>query len=403
MPEALRTLPGQLLQLLTDPTSNPSAAFILYAIIGLVVLILLIVAIMYLMMTPEEDEELTGESAGAEGGVQSEKPATKEKAPRQPRAPRVWTPRSIALSAAIVVGLTVGIWVLAGFTTSASPVCEGCHVDTVHSDAVEGEDPHATRGCVSCHESGGRWGRYVSGVPSRLVHFVDGAREASSQVEYGRVTPSACLSCHKTDIAVATLNEERGLRMSHIEPLEAAAGCLDCHAPIGGVISAYNGGMNPCLRCHDSKTASSDCATCHDKKVAAAARARSTSFASVQIPEVKCGGCHDEAKECDTCHGTRMPHSQQFMASAHARAGAVNFWYQGGEACARCHTAERRPCTKCHTSLLGKGHLTNLATEHQSANSPACNRCHQRFAPTPSRDFCIDVCHTPIAIEGSPR
>ncbi|MCG2807300.1 MAG: cytochrome c3 family protein [Coriobacteriia bacterium] len=401
MPDSIRTLPGQLLVLLSDPTSNLTAALILYGIIGLVVLILLLVAIMYLIATPEDDE-FDADEASATSASGSEAPV---RAPRQRprRIPRVWTGRSVGIAAAAALAIVLGVWILAGFTTSPSAVCEGCHVESPHLASEEGQDPHASTSCVSCHEPDGPYGRYFSGVPSRLVHFADGAAESLVDHEYGKVTQSACLACHMSDVSQQTLNDKRGLKMSHTEPLKAQAKCLDCHKPIDGVVSIYNAGMNPCLQCHDSKKASSECATCHHKNASAAARARTTSFATVQIPDVKCGGCHDEKKDCDTCHGLRLPHTRVFMASAHARAGAVDFWYNGGRGCAQCHTATRRPCTKCHGPLLGKGHLPSNARDHRGAPAEACDRCHQRWAPNNSRDFCKDVCHSDIAIQGSPR
>jgi hypothetical protein len=203
---------------------------------------------------------------------------------------------------------------------------------------------------------------------------------------------------------VAT-NETRGLRVSHKEPLAAAATCIDCHTLKAGMVGFHNAGMDPCLRCHDGEQASAECATCHDES-AAAARAHTTSFAAEQISELSCGGCHDEATECDGCHGgVRLPHSIEFKTYAHARAGAVNFWYEGGKTCGKCHTATRRPCQQCHGDMLGKGHGGEpwLATGHETATAQACDTCHRQFAYSATRDFCEDVCHTPAAVAASPR
>lgn len=398
MPEALELLPNQLFVLLTDPTSNLSAALILYGIIGILVLILLVLAILFLMTGPEDEYE---EVVAADGTTIETRPVAAPR--RKQKVVREWTLRSFALSSGVFLGVTLAVWLLAGYTTSTAVVCEGCHVDTPHVSAEEDLDPHVNRACVTCHEPGGVTGRYFTGVPARLVHFADGLAERSMQDQYGRVTSSACNSCHASDIEDPTLNEERALRMSHIEPLEASARCTDCHTLRAGIVATYNAGMNPCLRCHDSRTASSECSTCHDANAAASARARTTDFASVQIPEVSCGGCHDEKKECDPCHGTRMPHSKVFMASSHARAGAVNFWYEDGKTCAACHTPARRPCTRCHQPMLGQAHGPGLAEGHRQSTQSGCDSCHQRFAPSNTRDFCLDVCHSEVAIAESPR
>ena len=169
-------------------------------------------------------------------------------------------------------------------------------------------------------------------------------------------------------------------------------------------MAAHNAGMDPCLRCHDDVGASAKCATCHVKNAAAAARVRATSLARPQIEQVSCGGCHDEVRDCDPCHGMRMPHTNEFMSHAHARAAAVDFWYNGGKSCGRCHSESRRPC-RCHSGQLGHAHGTTpwLAKGHQAAEVSACNTCHATYAYVTTRDFCKDVCHSEAAIAASPR
>ena len=306
----------------------------------------------------------------------------------------------------IVLVAVVAAWLVAGFTTSEPAVCTGCHVETVHDTvAPEGAliDPHENTSCVSCHEPGGRIGRYASDVPGRLAHFIDGIGGTTLTGEYGRMTQAACRACHSEADPGIVVDEERGLRMSHEEPVAAKMRCLDCHTPVSGVVAAHNAGMNPCLRCHDSKIASAECTTCHDRGAAAAARARTVAFSKQQIAVVTCGGCHNEKNECDPCHGVRMPHSPQFMVYNHARAGAVDVWDNDGAVCGKCHTEKRRPCTRCHNQWPGNGHQANLGTTHANADETHCNSCHQKMGLTNARSFCVDVCHTPSAMEGSPR
>lgn len=404
---ALAALPGQLLTLLVDPSSNLTAALVLYGIIAAGLLVLVLLAIIWLVSLPDEDEER------AEGGGIA--PAPEPEPEPEPilaagrtevvSAPEVKLPktaRSLVVGMLVVALVAVVVWITAGFTTATDAVCLSCHVDSPHVDAAKGQ-PHENTSCVACHETGGLPGRYAVNVPTRIAHYIEGWAGGRPLVSYGAVSQGSCSQCHGATIAGTTTNAQTGIRMSHVEPMAASATCIDCHQMRDGVVSSHNAGMNPCLRCHDSKTASAACDTCHDKKAAAAARARTTSFQSIQVPEVKCGGCHNEKAECDSCHGTRMPHSKVFMAGAHARAGAVNYWYEGGKTCARCHSAVRRPCTKCHTDLIGKAHGPAMATSHRSGESATCNACHQRYAPVTSRDFCRDVCHSAAAISFSPR
>jgi hypothetical protein len=410
----LPQLTSRLTTILLDPRSDPTAALLLYATIGLALLLVLVVAMVVLWGSPDEDEESkepgVGEASegvaptdGGDGGPSRSAPSARTKVPVPPLSPR-----TRAAVAAVVVVVLVAAWAITGYTTSDPALCKSCHWPaSEHAKATAGTDAHAKVSCVSCHEPGGIAGLYVTDVPARLLHFADSQSPASQQGEYGRVTVAACSSCHMAALAGVSTEASRGLKVSHKEPLAASATCLDCHAPRAGVVGAHNAGMTPCLRCHDSKQASAKCATCHDDKAASAARARTTSFAREQIPEVSCGGCHNEKRECDGCHGVRLPHSVEFRSYAHARAGAVDFWFNGGKACARCHTATRRPCQKCHSKLLGRAHgaaaSSELALSHQRSSSASCNTCHGQYAYSKRRDFCKDVCHTPAAIAGSPR
>ncbi|MEI8082311.1 MAG: cytochrome c3 family protein [Actinomycetes bacterium] len=402
----------QLLTLLRDPTSNLQAALILYGMIGVLVLIVLIAGIVLLMGMPDdeyedEDEEGAYDQAGQEGSKPPHDASTvapgavSAEVDAIARPPK--TARSTLIAISVTTALFLAVWILAGYTTSTDAVCSACHLETVHDQAKKGEDPHESSPCVTCHEPGGPIGRYVGGFPTRMLHFVEGVTGLSAQASYGRVATSACSACHSKDISGVSVNQESGVRMSHAEPLAASASCLDCHKPIAGVVARQTVGMGSCVRCHDAKTAASECSTCHDKKTAAAARAKTTSFAKPQVQDIKCGGCHDEKTECDTCHGARMPHSVAFKMSAHARAGAVDFWYNGGKGCARCHTATRRPCTKCHSPILGKGHPAAQAQIHQTATAARDRcQCHDSMAISTQRDFC-QVCHSQAAIDESPR
>lgn len=386
----------RLLELLWDPTSNLTAALLLYGIIGIVVVIVIVAVLMAVLSIPDDEHD-------DEGRDVVETPRTT--APEPPR--EVVEPRARLVTLGITLAVIAAIWLAAGYSTSQTVVCAGCHTSEPHaiSETAGLVDPHADASCVGCHEPGGLFGHYVVSVPFRALHFVDGVVEPSLQPGYGRPTQSGCLSCHRRDVIGTTISEARGLKMSHKEPLEAAAACLDCHRYEGGIVSQHNAGMNPCLRCHDSRQASSECSTCHDRQAAAAARARSTDFASAQVEQVRCGGCHDERRECDPCHGVRMPHDEEFMAYAHARAATVDFWFGDGKTCqgSTCHTETRRPCTQCHGPMLGRGHGPALVGPHKVADGVSCNRCHQVWALFPQRDFCDDVCHSEAALRYSPR
>jgi len=395
----LQDMPSELLVLLVDPTSNIGPALALYGVIVLLVVIMLVAAILVItgFADDESDEASTVDEVARSAPEWADEPVAPPSSDERRRKRLVTT--------LILSVIALALWLATGYATASSELCDSCHDAGLHSVADPKANPHRATRCVACHESGGLTGQYFSRVPYRMLHVVDGLVETTLSKEYGRIATSSCTACHASDIAATTLNAQSGVKMSHREPMAASAECLDCHRPQEGTVSGATVGMRPCLRCHDAKTASAECGTCHDKKAAAAARARSADFASALVKDVKCGGCHDEKQSCDPCHGARMPHTGQFMAYAHARAGAVDFWYNGGRTCAKCHTATRRPCTKCHTTLLGRGHLPSMGPGHRSAPATGsnCTGCHQAFAFQPSRDFCADLCHTEAAKKESPR
>lgn len=413
----LADLPSYLLYLLIHPTFNLTAALLLYGIIAVLLLLTLVASIMFLTRRPEEveaDDEpdvdaLTKfdelDSGERFEGIE-ERPAPSTTAERLPRPKR--PPLSARAKQVLAIGIVLTVlvaWGVTGYTTSDSELCKSCHWPAAqHAMAAKGTDLHAGTPCVSCHERGGVFGRYVVSVPSRVIHFIE-SQDSAPVHEYGQVTTSACSACHAKALEKQTASKARGLLMSHKEPLASGATCIDCHTLRGGIVGTHNQGMAPCLRCHDSKTVSNECNVCHDEKAASAARARTTSFTDVQIPNVKCGGCHDEKQSCDPCHGLRMPHTKEFMATGHARAGVVDFWYNGGKTCSKCHTKTRRSCQNCHSSILGRAHGegNGLASGHKVSQSTSCNSCHGQYAFISTRDFCKDLCHTPAAIANSPR
>jgi hypothetical protein len=406
MLEEARRVASILTRVLIAPTSNLKLAFLLYGTLALLLILILIVGLMFVLSAPDDQPAAKAHAArrkpararppASRGGRKNTHHGGRTRSPKSPTA-RLFI--GLAIAAA-----TVAVWLTAGYTTSEPTFCESCHRSgAVHAQAKKGTDPHMNTACVSCHESGGVIGRYATGVPTRMLHLVAASFGAGRKTEYGQVTTRACSSCHASSLSGTTTSSDRGLKMSHAEPLAASAGCLDCHTMNNGAVGVHNAGMKPCLRCHDDVKVSSACDTCHVGTVAAATRASTTSFKKAQIAEVSCGGCHNEKRDCDSCHGVRMPHTTAFMNGGHARAAAVDAWYNGGKTCAKCHTATRRPCTQCHSSLIGKAHGVGLAGAHKSASSASCNTCHLQYAPIKTRDFCKDVCHTPAQIAASPR
>lgn len=289
-------------------------------------------------------------------------------------------------------------WFATGITTLAPSVCESCHADNIHAATSMPEDPHESTSCVRCHEAGGYTGALTFGVPGRVAHVVSGALELSGARSYGYVASGSCESCHHDGIAGTTISEQKAVRISHREPIEAGAECLDCHRISDGVVGVYTTKMVPCLRCHDGVQVSAECSFCHTGDVALAITGRSqpsTATAERQVPNPDCGGCHTQ-ETCDSCHGIRLPHSQEFMAFAHARPGVEDLWYNSGRTCGKCHNDENRPCTQCHKARF-LSHGTDFQRYHSagSVDGLGCDNCHAEMAYRPRRNFCVDLCHQP--------
>ncbi|MBS3973840.1 MAG: hypothetical protein KGZ89_03115 [Actinobacteria bacterium] len=401
----LENVGALLLTLLLDPISDLAAALLLYAIIGTLLAILLVIAIMFVASgDDQEDEELEPDADQAVASPDLVVEEVNQDSPAPISAKKSYVPlRQRLASAGIFLLFFGGVWMVTGYTTSVSFVCTGCHVESVHTISDVAEDPHEGVTCVACHEPGGVLARVTTELPSRSLHIFGALTGFVDYDYYGRVTQSACRTCHSAEIAADTFNERRGIRMSHDEPLEAGAACLDCHTLYDGVVASHSAGMAPCLRCHNQVIASSDCAVCHEGDPAASASVPATFQPAALVQELRCGGCHNEVRDCDPCHGLRLPHSNEFKLYAHARQAAVDFWTGDGRLCQPCHTETRRPCTQCHGQMLGVGHPPSLMSDHQGADEAACDTCHQQWAYSAQRDFCLDVCHTEAAYRYSPR
>jgi hypothetical protein len=377
-----------LVELVQNPTNNVTASVLLLAAVSLVVLILLGIAILIIAGTTDDDVD--GDVPAAATTPQGAALAPIAPAPVAAKLPR----RPIVYGIALWMAIMALVWMVGGVVTSGRSLCISCHPDNPHAK-VAAADPHRKTECVACHETGGPVGSITYMVPPRALHFVLGAFGAKLASTYGRPVASvSCVGCHEKAIATTVTVKEQGVRVSHREPLEAGAQCLECHALNAGIVSNRTVGMTPCLRCHDGKKVASDCRGCHVKDVGLAVRseqpvAARTSRDLVGRPD--CGGCHSQEK-CDACHGMRMPHSAAFMYTGHARQGVQDLWHNGGKTCGKCHTATRRPCAKCHGPM--PSHPTgDWPTMHQLGNSQACGTgCHGRTAYMANRDFC-GLCH----------
>jgi hypothetical protein len=400
-------LAGIVREIIADPTSNIEAAWLLLAVVTLLVILVFMVALWFVIRRGEDETTAPGEetdfASADDDGYESFEGEGDEHEPVEPSAGVAplegtsATPRPARAGAGALywIGILLVLWLVTGYTTSLPYVCASCHTGGPHGVASVTSDPHRALACLACHESGGALAPVSTGVPARVAHLVTGIAGGSAY-PYGPVSNSACLACHRATATTPSVVASLGVRVSHAEPLAAGAACTDCHRLAAGRIGPVEAAMDTCIRCHDAKVASADCSVCHvaDVSVAVNGGVRSPASASVLVPTPDCGGCHEQTK-CDRCHGIRLPHTPQFVQYAHARAYVENLWFGDGRLCTRCHTVTRRPCSKCHGTPM-PAHGKSLAKTHRLADPAGkpCVGCHNRPFLA-GRDFCADLCHRP--------
>lgn len=394
-------------EIVTNPASDPQAAFLLLAIVILAVGILFSIVLMFvigrsediveIIEVPVEGDELGAAGEPGEGGEYDGGQPRGEGAADAGSAAATAPARTRRRLPAIVViaGVLLAWWAATGVGTAQTSTCESCHEQAHVTEGVD--DPHADEPCIACHDAGTFTAAVVGGTPARVSHIAAGLAEAKTTT-YGRVSSDACARCHNEDLSVTLHDEQKRVKVSHKEPLAAGAECMDCHLVQDGAIDELTKGMTPCLRCHNGTDASAACESCHTADVGTAISARSRPSPEVAKPLIvtpDCGGCHNVAAQCDTCHGIRMPHSEQFKAYAHARPGVEDIWYNGGKTCGKCHTPERRSCRNCHKGEFSS-HGLDFRKTHMGdgVTGSGCDTCHAEMAFRQGRRFCIDLCHS---------
>lgn len=386
-----------------NPGANPAiAAFVLSAF---VILLLIMVLGLLLVVTPRHKRvikrRIRREIPGAESAEDSYDVAEALAVARESTAPKPVRKRRLPELPGWVTDrrttvITIVVLVLVAFIsgyylTGTDDYCaRTCHAESAHViDALE--IGHSS--CTACHEQPGLAGlatntvaRAEMGIASLSGGSPDGVVVVSS---------ASCLRCHR-DVLDAVVESPRGIRMSHAEPVESGMTCTSCHEQTGhSERRVYS--MSTCLRCHGGGEASAECETCHstdpyDLTPADVSAESSRTIGSgdvlypvVKIGDIGCGGCHDEANQCDTCHGLRMPHSKAFVDGGHARAGA----FEAKEMCFRCHDSIENCESGCHIGW--PGHAPGWKQEHKTAPRDSGCVCHaQRFGRT--EPMCT-LCH----------
>jgi hypothetical protein len=167
--------------------------------------------------------------------------------------------------------------------------------------------------------------------------------------------------------------------------------------------------MEACFRCHNldasvknatGLTAPGKCSVCHPADFQLKPENHSVKdFDKAGHPalykikgKAYCYMCHDQKTFCDKCHGTQMPHSDEYKAKTHG-ADAVKPGIL--KKCEMCHEQSKTQfCNKCHHGTQSNwDYKTNVSwiAQHPAAiakagSTDACLKCHKA-------DFCA-ACHT---------
>ena len=282
----------------------------------------------------------------------------------------------------VITGVVVGVLVLAAILsayviTGTDTFCaRQCHA--TQDPVLEARRVNHAR-CVSCHEQPGIAG-IVPNVASRVRMISRSALSQGRPAGSAFTSSASCLRCHN-EVLQKTVRSSRGIVMSHKEPVAAGMQCTQCHSETGHSIRRTQS-MSTCTPCHGVSTKLRRCAVCHlgdpysPKSQAGSVDSTQTMgsgeivYPVVQVADIACGGCHNEKKTCDPCHGTRMPHSRKFIAGGHARVSA----FERKAMCMKCHTLDS--CSSgCHTNFAG-GHGPTWRVTHGRAGSKAICACH---------------------------
>lgn len=369
-------------ELIANPTANLTASVLLLAAVTLILLILALGALLWIMSS--------GQKRGDRDDVPIEHRETDESRSGAD-AQRTWLTR---VSGGVVLALVLVAAVSGYVLTGQDDACLGCHEQVMLDLAaettatVEPTTVHGDSRCVDCHESATWPLGFLGNSIDRVHHLVTATLGDTPVVR--PVGSDRCLACHK-EIAEETIeNPERGVRVSHAEPLAAGMVCVECHVGTPHDPKRTGPGMSACVTCHDSETADASCVLCHQGETSDAAQGRSFP-AQRLVPFRDCAGCHPQ-DTCDECHGLRMPHTAEFEAYDHARYAGFDL----KELCWRCHTIG--DCQKCHETKEGIwGHGTgdvwrtqHAMIGHENPGGCGCHAAHP--AVSEQGNFCV-ACH----------
>jgi nitrate/TMAO reductase-like tetraheme cytochrome c subunit len=371
-------------------------------------------------------------------GMQSVPKAKKQKKPRKPGRIKSWLTdpnkraRLIIWVGALVLGVFGFAAVAIGVTSTywfCANTCHGVQDDTI---IAYNRSTHNKISCMACHmpvnadpvtfmlHKVKALGELYTTITGQYELPLNPESEVAKEFEEDR-----CTQCHSKN---RQYTYSAGIVMNHEIHEKNGVTCTTCHNRVAHVEDfklTLAGSrkhedwmkMEACFRCHglakDAK-APGKCSACHPADfelkpenhsqlgflhpslVNAAKSSETTVGGHPAVYEEKgaayCYMCHDQKTFCDKCHGTPMPHSQEFETKTHGETANE----KGARAkCEQCHYQSKTAfCEKCHHGTKsGWDYKAGVSWEKQhpaaiakSGSTDQCMTCHKA-------DFCA-ACHT---------
>lgn len=360
-----------------------------------------------------------------------------------------WLAFAVVAAACLALALGLGGYWSVRAQTSGAFCGQGCHVDK--ADTHYASVGHENAACQACHS-------ISIGAGLRL-----GASRAlglKGSAKHGAVSSATCTSCHdprnadwlRVSHTEGHRTHPNGLRdldclschkQSSHKRVEAATGCLDCHADtrLHDKTKHDESGHPQCLGCHNFSVARPDrpshaaltaeqCTRCHSEGAVKAEGVVPASAirASDLHGGVDCKQCHephakakgsDKARPCGSCHQIQLVSSSPNLPKEHLECTSCHKQHQplarAGEKCITCHEQARAKsktetstalrhdeCASCHLPHSWAAAPNECVTchteqaslvEHKSPiKHQRCNNCHEVHGAPPSAATCAG-CH----------
>jgi len=265
---------------------------------------------------------------------------------------------ALAVSMALLSGMTFAQDVVAGLDSKDMVKCYGCHDDKEDQHA---KGAHANTNCATCHAG--------AAEHSKVAKAKDPVKRPQ------KPDAEACLTCHK--------NDAKRMNWKFADHHKAGLECRDCH---GMHTPKDIKRLDLSLWRSDKNTAL--CATCHQDVLA---RFNMKSHHPVKEGALSCTSCHDQHGGKQTSLDTKTAQCTQCHQAVR---GPKTFEHPpAAEDCANCHNPHGSPnrkllnvaqpmlCLQCHSvasNRHGQTGSTNNTQRITGAVLRECTSCHSQ-------------------------